>query len=155
MRSHYLTSVFSESASCLLVLCVPRLCPRRRLLHSGVLLSLKSLLVCRLARTLLEVLNARMAVRCGLLFVPQAAVERLKAEGTRKSLCASSVVSQSVLKRWLRKDRGPYRISVVISLLQVWKEQRALRGSHWQPQRRLQWHVHSSRRRMACWPSNS
>ena len=86
---------FNLSASCPPVLCVPRLCHEPRLLHSGALLSLKSPLMCRLARTLLEVLNARMAVRCGLLLVPQAAVERLKAEGMHMSSHASSMLCQS------------------------------------------------------------
>ena len=62
-------------------------------------------LLCRLARTLLEVLNARMAVRCGLLLVPQAAIERLKAEGSRMSLCASRMVGQSALRRCMHAQR--------------------------------------------------
>ena len=84
-----------KNASRLSVPGVPRLCSGRCLLHIWAMLSLKSLLMCRLARTLLEVLNARMAVRCGLLFVPQAAVERLKAEGTHMSSHASSMLCQS------------------------------------------------------------
>ena len=79
-------SIF-KNASRLSVLCVPGLCPGQVLLPTWVMLTLKSPLMCRLARTLLEVLNARMAVRCGLLFAPQAAIERLKAEGMHMSLC--------------------------------------------------------------------
>lgn len=51
----------------------------------------------RLARMLLDIISNKMPVRCGLLLVPSAAVERIKSKGTGQPILSSILVGHPVI----------------------------------------------------------
>ena len=67
--------------------------------------------LCRLARLLMDVVTQRMPVRCGLLLVPAAAVERLKSEGIWAKL-----LTENTGNIWNNPARCSYRVNLTTRL---------------------------------------